>query len=57
MPPHSKYLWEEGMCTKSFKLVEKGIFQEEGSIASPVYPESTLQAAYCFLRQIWLITT
>ena len=36
MPPHSKYLWEEGMCTKSFKLVEKGIFQEEGSIASPV---------------------
>lgn len=30
MPPHSKHLWEEGMCTKSFKLVEKGEFQEEG---------------------------
>ena len=30
MPPHSKYLWEEGMCVKSFKLVENGVFQEEG---------------------------
>lgn len=30
MPPDSKYLWEEGMCVKSFKLVENGIFQEEG---------------------------
>ena len=30
MPPHSKYLWEEGMCVKSFKLVQNGIFQEEG---------------------------
>ena len=30
MPPHSTFLWEEGMCVKSFKLVENGIFQEEG---------------------------
>ena len=30
MPSHSKYLSEEGMCTKSFMLVEKGVFQEEG---------------------------
>ena len=30
MPPHSKYLWEEGMAVKSFKLVENGVFQEEG---------------------------
>ena len=30
MPPDSQYLWEEGMCVKSFKLVENGIFQEEG---------------------------
>lgn len=30
MPSHSKYLWEEGMCTKSFKIVEGGVFQEEG---------------------------
>jgi 5-oxoprolinase (ATP-hydrolysing) len=29
MPPDSKYLWEEGMCVKSFKLVDDGIFQEE----------------------------
>ena len=30
MPPDSKFLWEEGMCVKSFKLVKNGIFQEEG---------------------------
>ena len=30
MPPHSKYLWEEGMAVMSFKLVENGVFQEEG---------------------------
>ena len=30
MPSHSTYLWEEGMCVKSFKLVVNGIFQEEG---------------------------
>lgn len=30
MPPHSKYLWEEGMNVKSFKLVKNGVFQEEG---------------------------
>jgi 5-oxoprolinase (ATP-hydrolysing) len=30
MPSHSKHLWEEGMCVKSFKLVVNGIFQEEG---------------------------
>eukprot|EP00118_Oscarella_pearsei_P010258 m.62328 g.62328 ORF g.62328 m.62328 type:complete len:1245 (+) comp35057_c0_seq3:36-3770(+) len=30
MPPHSKALWEEGMCVKSFKLVDGGRFQEEG---------------------------
>ena len=32
MPPHSRFLWEEGMCVKSFKLVENGIFQEEGQL-------------------------
>lgn len=30
MPPFSKYIWEEGAAIKAFKLVEKGIFQEEG---------------------------
>ena len=30
MPPNSEYLWQEGMCVKSFKLVEQGIFQEAG---------------------------
>lgn len=33
MPAHSKHLWEEGMCVKSFKLVQNGIFQEEGRLA------------------------
>ena len=31
MPPYSKFLWEEGMCVKSFYLVKNGIFQEEGN--------------------------
>jgi 5-oxoprolinase (ATP-hydrolysing) len=30
MPPNSRYLWEEGMQVKTFKLVTKGIFQEDG---------------------------
>ncbi|KAF6140254.1 hypothetical protein GIB67_000302 [Kingdonia uniflora] len=29
MPPFSKAIWEEGAAIKAFKLVEKGIFQEE----------------------------
>jgi 5-oxoprolinase (ATP-hydrolysing) len=29
MPPHSKYLWEEGATFKSFKLVNKGDFKEK----------------------------
>jgi 5-oxoprolinase (ATP-hydrolysing) len=30
MPPNSRSLEEEGACIESFKLVENGIFQEEG---------------------------
>ncbi|XP_003387513.1 PREDICTED: 5-oxoprolinase [Amphimedon queenslandica] len=30
MPPNSTHINEEGMAVKSFKLVENGIFQEEG---------------------------
>ena len=30
MPPHSKYLHEEGAVFKSFMLVKGGVFQEEG---------------------------
>lgn len=30
MPPFSKSLDEEGVCIKSFKLVDRGVFQEEG---------------------------
>ncbi|XP_031275956.1 5-oxoprolinase [Pistacia vera] len=30
MPPFSKSIWEEGAAIKAFKLVEKGVFQEEG---------------------------
>lgn len=32
MPPFSKSIWEEGAAIKAFKLVKKGIFQEEGII-------------------------
>ncbi|GAB4825127.1 5-oxoprolinase [Ancistrocladus abbreviatus] len=32
MPPFSKAIWEEGAAIKAFKLVEKGVFQEEGII-------------------------
>jgi 5-oxoprolinase (ATP-hydrolysing) len=28
MPPHSKFLWEEGATFKSFKIVDRGVFQE-----------------------------
>ncbi|KAG9156119.1 hypothetical protein Leryth_024698 [Lithospermum erythrorhizon] len=30
MPPFSKSIFEEGAAIKAFKLVEKGVFQEEG---------------------------
>ncbi|MFQ5483473.1 MAG: hydantoinase B/oxoprolinase family protein, partial [Nitrospinaceae bacterium] len=30
MPPFSKTLDEEGVCIKSFKLVDRGVFQEQG---------------------------
>lgn len=30
MPPGSRYVEEEGACILSFKLVENGVFQEEG---------------------------
>ncbi len=30
MPPGSRYLQEEGACIDSFKLVEGGVFQEDG---------------------------
>lgn len=40
MPPFSKRLLEEGACIKSFKLVENGIFQEEGIKKLLCYPET-----------------
>ncbi|KAL6987567.1 5-oxoprolinase, variant 2 [Sarracenia purpurea var. burkii] len=40
MPPFSKFIWEEGAAIKAFKLVEKGIFQEEGIIKLLKYPSS-----------------
>lgn len=33
MPPNSTHINEEGMAVKSFKLVENGIFQEEGVVS------------------------
>ena len=36
MPPHSKYLWEEGASFKSFKLVDRGEFKEQDLIKALV---------------------
>lgn len=33
MPPFSKAIWEEGAAIKAFKLVEGGVFQEEGIVS------------------------
>ncbi|KAK2975095.1 hypothetical protein RJ640_014457 [Escallonia rubra] len=40
MPPFSKSIWEEGAAIKAFKLVEKGIFQEEGITKLLRFPSS-----------------
>ncbi|KAL6515319.1 5-oxoprolinase [Orobanche hederae] len=40
MPPFSKAIWEEGAAIKAFKLVEKGIFQEEGISKLLLFPSS-----------------
>lgn len=39
MPPHSKILAEEGATFKSFKLVQEGIFDEEGVTAKLMEPK------------------
>ncbi|XP_062093597.1 5-oxoprolinase 1-like [Humulus lupulus] len=40
MPPFSKSIWEEGPAIKAFKLVENGIFQEEGIAKLLQFPSS-----------------
>ncbi|XP_020222765.1 5-oxoprolinase isoform X2 [Cajanus cajan] len=40
MPPFSKSILEEGAAIKSFKLVEKGVFQEEGIVKLLQSPSS-----------------
>ncbi|KAK7400356.1 hypothetical protein VNO78_11562 [Psophocarpus tetragonolobus] len=40
MPPFSKSILEEGAAIKAFKLVEKGVFQEEGIIKLLQFPSS-----------------
>ncbi|KAF8395101.1 hypothetical protein HHK36_019042 [Tetracentron sinense] len=44
MPPFSKSIWEEGAAIKAFKLVERGIFQEEGIIKLLQFPCSNESA-------------
>lgn len=46
MPPHSKEIWQEGASFTSFKLVNRGVFDEEGlaeiMLKKPAsYPGST----------------
>jgi len=38
MPPHSKFLWQEGAAFKSFKIVDSGEFQEEALTAGLMAP-------------------
>lgn len=45
MPPFSKSIWEEGAAIKAFKLVEKGLFQEEGIVKLLQFPRSD-ESAY-----------
>lgn len=40
MPPFSKSIWEEGAAIKAFKLVEKGVFEEEGISKLLRFPSS-----------------
>ncbi|KAM0898691.1 hypothetical protein ACQ4PT_021759 [Festuca glaucescens] len=40
MPPFSKSIWEEGAAIKAFKLVERGVFQEEGIVQLLQSPRS-----------------
>lgn len=40
MPPFSKSIWEEGAAIKAFKLVDRGVFQEEGIIKLLQFPYS-----------------
>ncbi|KAI4299138.1 hypothetical protein L6164_032626 [Bauhinia variegata] len=45
MPPFSKSMLEEGAAIKAFKLVEKGVFQEEGIIKLLQFPGSNEQGS------------
>lgn len=38
MPPFSKSIYEEGAAIKAFKLVEKGVFQEDGIVKLLQHP-------------------
>lgn len=46
MPPFSKCIWEEGAAIKAFKLVERGVFQEEGIVQLLQSPRSDELADY-----------
>ena len=42
MPPNSQFLWQEGMCVKSYKLVSEGKFQEDGKYIYRMYEDILL---------------
>ncbi len=44
MPPNSRHIEEEGACITSFKLVENGVFQEEGISDLMLAPEKITPA-------------
>ena len=57
MPPHSHSIFDEGAVFMSFKLVEKGIFQEEGNhliyecleAAIPLFSWNSLSTIYLIM--------
>ena len=57
MPPHSHSILDEGAVFMSFKLVEKGIFQEEGNhlinecleAAIPLFSWNSLSTVYLIM--------
>lgn len=46
MPPFSKAIWEEGAAIKAFKLLERGVFQEERIINLLQSPTSDENSGY-----------
>lgn len=52
MPPFSKHLWEEGAMIQGFKVVKKGVFDEEGLI-DLLYHQPSKYPGCAGARSLW----